>query len=155
MARRTLRSRRRGAVRPRPTCGAGPHCRHDKAPRARYGPPVRRILVLVAVALGLLHSTAFADPGDPGTANGPGPFRRTTPRASFERDAGGPVIGIPNGRAWGIESELHPLDGAGRVTIRLAVDEPDVAGAVVRGAHYARLHSRTRQLQTRDPPPVR
>jgi len=114
--------------------------------------------MLVVFALGLLHSTAFADPGDPGdpgTANGPGPFRRTTPRASFERDAGGLVIGIPNGRAWGIESELHPIDGAGRVTIRLAVEDPDVAEAFVRVAYYARLDARTRQLETRDSPFVR
>jgi len=118
---------------------------------------VRRILVFVALALAL-HSTAFADPGDPrgpGDPYGPGPFRRTTPRASLERDAGGLIVGIPNGRAWGIESELRPIVGADRVTIRLAVDDPDVAEAFVRVAYYARLDARTRQLETRDSPFVR
>lgn len=118
---------------------------------------MRRILVLAALSLALVQSTASADPGDPADPSdaGPGPFRRTTPRASFERDAGGLVVGIPNGRAWGIQSELHPIDGAGPVTIRLAVDDPDVAEAFVRVAYYARLDARTRQLETRDSPFVR
>jgi len=141
----------RGAARGHVTHAVGSDDRHDTAPRPRYGPPVRRILVLVALILAFVQSTAFADPGDPG----PGPFRRTTPRASLERDAGGLVVGIPNGRAWGIESGLHPLYGAGPLTIRLAVDDPDVAEAFVRVAYYARLDARTRQLETHDSPFVR
>jgi hypothetical protein len=41
------------------------------------------------------------------------------------------------------------------VTIRLAVDDPDVAEAFVRVAYYARLDARTRQLETHDSPFVR
>src|SRR5207237_10449319 len=68
---------------------------------------------------------------------------------------GGRGIGSPNGRAWGVQSELDPIDGTGRVTIRLAVEDPDVAEAFVRVAYYARLDARTRQLETRDSPFVR
>src|SRR4051812_44384537 len=111
---------------------------------------MRRSLSLVlAVALVLPGAAASADPG---------PFRRTTPRASLGRDGaevGGLVLGIPSGRAWGIESGLRPLDGAGRVTLWLAVDDPDVAEAFVRIAYYARGDARSRQLVTRDSPHVR
>ncbi len=126
-----------------------PNGGHDTAPRPRYGPEVRRFLIRVAciaVAVALCASPASADPG---------PFRRTTPRASLYGDAGGLIVGIPSGRAWGIESGLQPLDGASRVTLRLAVDDPDVAEAFVRIAYYARLDARTRQLETRDSPFVR
>ena len=105
---------------------------------------IRIACIAVAVALWVLPASAD-----------PGPFRRTTPRASLYGDAGGLIVGIPSGRAWGIESGLIPLDGAGRVTLRLAVDDPDVAEAFVRIAYYARLDARTRQLETRDSPSVR
>ena len=84
-----------------------------------------------------------------------GPFRRTTPRASFDRDAGGLVVGIPSGRAWGIESGLQPLAGTGVLHLDLAVDDPDVAEAFVRVAYYARGDARSRQLATHDSPFVR
>ena len=72
---------------------------------ARYGAPVRRsLLPIAAAALIVFGSPALADTG---------PFRRTTPRGSLDRDAGGLVVGIPSGRAWGIESGLTPLDGSG------------------------------------------
>lgn len=110
---------------------------------------MRRALV-IAVALLLADvAPATADPGDLD-----GLFRRTTPRASFDRDAGGLVLGIPGGRAWGIESELHPLDGAPLV-LTLAVDDPDISEAFVRIAYYGRADARSRQLATRDSPYVR
>jgi len=92
----------------------------------------------------LCASAAFADPGDTG------PFRRTSPRATLDRDAAGLLVGIPSGRAWGIESGLVVLDGRSRVTLVLAVDDPDVAEAFVRVAYYARADARSRQLATRD-----
>ena len=82
----------------------------------------------------------------------PGPFRRTTPRAFLGHEVGGLIVGIPTGRAWGIESGLRPLDGAGRVALAVAVDDPDVAEAFVRVAYYARGDARSRQLATRDSP---
>jgi hypothetical protein len=109
----------------------------------------RSVLLLVPLAFALLGSSALADPGDVG------PFRRTTPRGSLERDTGGLIVGIPSGRAWGIESDLLALDGPGRVALVLAVDDPEVAEAFVRIAYYARGDARSRQLATRDAPFVR
>ncbi len=106
-------------------------------------------IVLAAVALLALGSVASADPGDLGR------FHRTTPRGSLERVPSGLLVGIPSGRAWGIESDLIPLDGASRVTVVLAVEDPDVAHAFVRVAYYARADTRSRQLATRDSPFVR
>ncbi len=102
--------------------------------------------IVVIAALLLSASIAVADTG---------PFRRTTPRASFDRDAGGLIVGIPSGRAWGIESGLAPLDGATEPRLVLAVDDPDVAEAFVRIAYYARGDARSRQLATWDSPFVR
>ena len=107
----------------------------------------RVVLPSVLLALLLAAAPASADPG--------GPFRRTTPRGFLDRDAGGLVIGIPDGRAWGIESALQPLRSAARVTLELAVDDPDVAEAFVRIAYYAVADRRSRQLVTIDSPVVR
>jgi hypothetical protein len=112
----------------------------------------RPVLLVLALGALLFATTASADPGDPLEA---GRFRRTTPRASLDRDAGGLIVGIPAGRAWGIESDLLPLDGRGAVPLVLAVDDPGVAEAFVRVAYYARADVRSRQLATRDSPFVR
>jgi hypothetical protein len=113
---------------------------------------LRLALLFIAAAVLVSASSASADPGDPLDL---GRVRRTTPRAALDRDAGGLVIGIPNGRAWGIESALVPLDTRGRVTLVLAVDDPDVSEAFVRVAYYARADARSRQLATHDSPFVR
>jgi len=107
-----------------------------------------RLVIPFLVVAGVLLSApiAVADTG---------PFRRTTPRASFDRDAGGLIVGIPSGRAWGIESGLKPLDGSGALRLVVAVDDPDVAEAFVRIAYYARGDARSRQLMTWDSPFVR
>ncbi|MDQ6858940.1 MAG: hypothetical protein M3Z65_08110 [Chloroflexota bacterium] len=106
-------------------------------------------IALAVLALHVYGSVAAADPGDFGRVH------RTTPRGSLEREPSGLVVGIPSGRAWGIESDLIPLDGGGRVTVVLAVEDPDVAEAFVRIAYYARSDARSRQLATRDSPFVR
>ena len=111
--------------------------------------PMRSLPLLVPLCLLLFAVPALADPGDTE------PFRRTTPRASLDRDAGGLVVGIPAGRAWGIESGLTPLDGGTALRLDLAVDDPDVAEAFVRVAYYARGDARSRQLATQDSPFVR
>src|SRR5260221_9191438 len=111
---------------------------------------MRRAVVIASVLVLATAAPAAADPGDVN-----GLFRRTTPRASFDRDAGGLVVGIPSGRAWGIESGLEPLDGTGALRVVLAVDDPDVAEAFVRIAYYARGDARSRQLVTQDSPFLR
>lgn len=111
---------------------------------------MRRLLIAaVALACAVNVSIASADPGDGGG------FRRTTPRASFDHDAAGLLLGIPGGRAWGIESTLRPIGPGERVAVSLAVDDPDIAEAFIRVAYYARSDARSRQLATQDSPLVR
>jgi hypothetical protein len=106
-------------------------------------------LLVLAFTFGVAP-TASADPG--------GPFRRTTPRGSLDQETGGLILGIPGGRAWGAEGVLTPLGAPGtvtRVTVDLAVDDPDVSEAFVRVAYYGRADQRSRQLATVDSPYVR
>ncbi len=112
---------------------------------------MRRAVLLIAVVV--VVSSAAPASADPG-----GPFRRTTPRGVLDQDAGGLIIGIPAGRAWGVEGLLHPLGPASspvELTVELAVDDPDVAEAFVRVAYYAVSDRRSRQLATVDSPFVR
>lgn len=103
-------------------------------------------LALATLLLGHLGGAAAAD--------GPA-FRRTTPRAALAEVAGVLLIGVPSGRAWGIESELRPLPGAeAAVVARLRVDDPAVREAFVRVAYYATATARTRQLAIVDSPAV-
>ena len=82
-------------------------------------------------------------------------FHRTTPRAAFDDDGGMLVVGIPGGRAWGIESDLRPLPATGTTLyVRLAVRDPAVREAFVRVAYYASANARTRQLAIADSAPV-
>lgn len=108
---------------------------------------------LSAPALLTLLVLAFAAPasGDPGDGDG---FRRTTPRAEVIRAGEWTLLGIPGGRAWGLESDLRPLDGAGQVTVELAAIDPAVREAFLRVAYYARSDARSRQLAIADSAPV-
>ncbi len=104
--------------------------------------------LLLACALALARAApACADDG--------GEFHRTTPRAALDRSDGVLVIGIPGGRAWGVESELRPLppDG-GTVVVRLSVDDVAVREAFVRVAYYGPSRGRSRQLAVTDSAPV-
>src|SRR5260221_9614057 len=106
-----------------------------------------RLLLLLTFTLGFA-TAASADPG--------WPFRRTTPRGFLDQDPGGLTVGIPFGRAWGVESALLPLPSAGgAIVVDLAVEDPDVTEAFVRVAYYARADQRSRQLATVDSPFVR
>ena len=112
--------------------------------------PMRRVLLASVIILLAASTSASADPG--------GPYRRTTPRGLLDQDTGGLVIGIPAGRAWGVEGPLIPLDGSDgelRLTVDLAVEDPDVAEAFIRVAYYGRADQRSRQLATVDSSSVR
>lgn len=77
-------------------------------------------------------------------------FRRTTPRAALDEHAGTLVLGVPSGRAWGIESELRPLPLEGALAVRIQVADHDVREAFARVAYYARATGRSRQIATLD-----
>jgi len=77
-------------------------------------------------------------------------FRRTTPRASLEVEAGTFMLGVPSGRAWGIESELRPLPAERALAVRLVVADDDVREAFARVAYYASATGRPRQIAVVD-----
>lgn len=82
-------------------------------------------------------------------------YRRTTPRADL--DASGAVLrlGVPGGRAWGVESALLrvPRYGAA-VTVGLEVADDTVREAFVRIAWYERAEGRPRQIAIDDSAPA-
>ena len=109
----------------------------------------RSSIVVACLALALLGAgIANADDGDTR-------FRRTTPRAALDSSDGALVIGVPGGRAWGIESDLRPLPPADTTLIvRLGVSDAAVREAFVRVAYYGVATGRSRQLATSDTAPV-
>ncbi len=105
---------------------------------------MRRTLVLALLLLAVIGTPAAAD-DDP-----PPHFRRTTPRAALEEDAGSFTLGVPSGRAWGIESELRALPPDGALAVRLSVSDDEVREAFARIAYYARATGRPRQIAVAD-----
>ena len=105
----------------------------------------RSCVVVLCLVLALLQATAAsADDGDPR-------FRRTTPRAALDAADGALIIGVPGGRAWGIESDLRPLPPSGTtLVVRLRVTDVAVREAFVRVAYYGVATGRSRQLATSD-----
>lgn len=84
------------------------------------------------------------------SAEGP-PYRRTTPRGSFGSDGPELLVGVPGGRAWGIESALIavPPERSGlRATIE--VSDPQIREAFVRIAWYDKMTGRPRQFALTD-----
>lgn len=104
---------------------------------------MRRILPLTLVLLVLTATPAAAD--DDRTH-----FRRTTPRASLEDADGTLALGVPSGRAWGIESDLRPLPSERGLVVRLSVGDDDVREAFARVAYYASATGRPRQIAIAD-----
>jgi hypothetical protein len=106
------------------------------------------IVLLCLVLLVLRTGVASADDGDLR-------FRRTTPHAVLEAADGALVIGVPGGRAWGIESDLRPLPPPGTtLLVRLSVSDVAVREAFVRVAYYGVATGRSRQVATSDSAPV-
>lgn len=104
---------------------------------------MRRIIALALVLLAVPAVPAAADDDRPH-------FRRTTPRASLNEDGGNVTLGVPSGRAWGIESELRPIPPDGALAVRLSVTDRDVREAFARIAYYARATGRPRQIAVAD-----
>lgn len=117
---------------------------------APYGHDVRHILF----ALALVSSFSLAAASE-ALADDAVRFHRTTPRAALADARSVVVIGVPAGRAWGIESDLRPLPDAGAVlVVRLEVSDPAVREAFVRVAYYGTAASRSRQIAISDSAPV-
>lgn len=108
---------------------------------------MRITVVLLSCALVIARSVAAS--ADDGIH-----FHRTTPRGTLYGSEGVLLVGIPGGRAWGIESDLRPLPADGVVVVRLSVDDASVREAFVRVAYYASGRARTRQLAVSDSAPV-
>jgi hypothetical protein len=99
---------------------------------------------LVAVVFLLAFARPAAGDDDPR-------FHRTTPRGTFGKDGPELLVGVPGGRAWGIESELRPVPderSAMRATIEVA--DPMVREAFVRIAWYDRMTGRPREFALSD-----
>jgi hypothetical protein len=105
---------------------------------------MRRTLVLALLLLAVIGAPAAADDGPPPQ------FRRTTPRASLDGIADDLTLGVPSGRAWGIESELRVLPPDGALAVRLSVSDDDVREAFARIAYYASAKGRPRQIAVAD-----
>jgi hypothetical protein len=110
---------------------------------------LRALLAVLTLALVVAGgSTARADDDDRH-------FHLTTPRGSLAVAGDALVIGIPGGRAWGVESGLRALPGPGaRLLATLAVTDATVREAFVRVAYYASATGRSRQIAIVDSAPV-
>jgi len=103
---------------------------------------VARVVCGLVVAAALA-SLASADSGPP--------YRRTTPRGSFGEDGPELLVGVPGGRAWGIESALLPVpDGRAEFRATVEVGDPEVREAFIRVAWYDRATGRPRQFALTD-----
>src|SRR4029453_14651628 len=99
---------------------------------------MRRTLSLALAVLAVVAMPTSAD-------DDPTPFRRTTPRATLEEEAGAFTLGVPSGRAWGIESELRPLPAERALAVRLAVSDDEVREAFPRIAYSPSAPGRPRR----------
>jgi hypothetical protein len=95
------------------------------------------------VAAAVLALSASADGGPP--------YRRTTPRGSFGENGAELLVGVPGGRAWGIESALIPVpDQRSGFRATVEVSDPDVREAFIRVAWYDRAAGRPKQFALTD-----
>ena len=107
---------------------------------------MRKLVSGLLFALGIAAVVAAA-----ANADGGPPYRRTTPRGSFGTDGTELVVGIPGGRAWGIESALLPVPpGHTAFSATVEVSDPAVREAFVRIAWYDRDTGRPRQFALTD-----
>jgi hypothetical protein len=85
------------------------------------------------------------------SADGGPPYRRTTPRGSFGADGPELVVGVPGGRAWGIESALIAVpDERTGLRATIEVSDPEIREAFVRVAWYDKATGRPRQFALTD-----
>jgi hypothetical protein len=95
------------------------------------------------VVAAALAASASADEGPP--------YRRTTPRGSFGANGAELLVGVPGGRAWGIESALIPVpDQRTGFRATVEVSDPEVREAFIRVAWYDRATGRPKQFALTD-----
>lgn len=105
-----------------------------------------RLAATVVWAVAIAVGVAFAARADDGPL-----YHRTTPRGSFGKDGAALVVGVPGGRAWGIESALIPVpDQRTAYRVTFEVTDPEVREAFVRVAWYDRATGRPRQFALTD-----
>ena len=103
---------------------------------------MRKVTVAVALLIAL---------GGPAAADDGPRFHRTTPRGTFGTDGPALLVGVPGGRAWGIESELRPIpDPRSSLRATIEVADPTVREAFVRIAWYDRTTGRPREFALSD-----
>ncbi|HUG56112.1 MAG TPA: hypothetical protein VMJ92_03465 [Candidatus Limnocylindrales bacterium] len=106
-----------------------------------------RRLLLVSLALAVL---AAASPTD-ALADDGWRFRRTSPRVDLARDGPALVLGVPGGRAWGLESGLLPVPAAPTVIVAdVEIADPLVREVFLRVAWYREATGRPRQMAIHD-----
>jgi hypothetical protein len=107
---------------------------------------VRKTAAVVLWALALWAALAVSVSADEGP-----PYRRTTPRGSFGTDGPELLVGVPGGRAWGVESALIPVpDQHSGFTATVEVADSEVREAFIRVAWYDRTTGRPRQFALTD-----
>src|SRR5256885_15935451 len=85
------------------------------------------------------------------SADGGPPYRRTTPRGSFGEAGAELLVGVPGGRAWGIESALLPVpDQRSGFRATVEVRDSEVREAFIRVAWYDRATGRPKQFALTD-----
>ena len=104
--------------------------------------------ILAGVLCGIVATAALATSA---SAEGGPPYHRTTPRGSFGQAGPELVVGVPGGRAWGVESALTLVpDQPGAFGATIQVSDAEVREAFIRVAWYDRATGRPRQFALSD-----
>jgi hypothetical protein len=128
-------------------CATSSHeLRTDTACSTGYGSAVPNVIATLLCALGLVAAISIA-----ASAEGGPPYHRTTPRGSFGANGDELIVGVPGGRAWGIESALIPVpDERSGFRATIEVSDALVREAFIRVAWYDRATGRPRQFALTD-----
>ncbi|MGH2450894.1 MAG: hypothetical protein ACRDGE_06435 [Candidatus Limnocylindria bacterium] len=105
-----------------------------------------RRLLLASLAFAIV---AAASPTD-ALADDGWRFRRTSPRVDLARQGPALVLGVPDGRAWGLESVLLPLPAPALVMADVEIADPLVREVFLRVAWYREATGRPRQIAIAD-----
>ena len=106
---------------------------------------VPKLIARLACVLAIFAALALS-----AGADGP-PYRRTTPRGSFGANGPDLIVGVPGGRAWGIESALIAVpEGRSALRATIEVSDPEIRETFVRIAWYDKATGRPRQFALTD-----